>query len=181
MAPLSDTRAPVIPSPHRGGDASAFFRIAAHKTSVAVARRAAREELRQWGLASEWCDDVVLVISELVTNAIVHTDSGVVTCRLRGGPQIHVAVGSEGRSVSRSDECPPVGVRPRDEARSPGEGGRGLFVVEALSTTWGVDVAAPGAGWTAWAVIAAPAPAAGRESAQAPGSAAATTHGEDPR
>lgn len=181
MAPLSDTRAPVIPAPRRGGDASADFRIAAHKTSVAVVREAAREELRQWGLASEWCDDVVLVISELVTNAIVHTDSGVVSCRLRGGPQIRVEVGSEGRSLSRSDACSPSGFRPPDEAGPPDEGGRGLLVVEALSTAWGLEVAATGAGWTVWAMVTDPGPAPVREPAPAPGSATATTHGEDPR
>lgn len=149
MAPLSDT-APAIAPPSRGAShPNAVFWLAAHPISVGVARRKVREQLRCWGLASGTCDDVLLVVSELVTNAIVHTVTDTVVCRLRGGPEIFVEVGSEGHSAFRGD------------ARSPGEGegGRGLLVVEALSTRWGIDAAGPGDSWTAWATIAVPAAA----------------------
>ncbi|WP_329140227.1 ATP-binding protein [Streptomyces sp. NBC_01476] len=146
----------VSPSPAAaGGQPHTAFRVPAHPTAVRTVRRAARVELRGWGVPDAVCDDVELIISELVTNAIVHTVSDSVTCRLRGGPEIRVEVGSEGRAGTQGD------------ARPPGEGGRGLVVVEALSTSWGIDVATPGAGWTAWATVTVSAPAA--------------RHGEDPR
>ncbi len=79
------------------------------------------------------CDDVELVVSELVTNAI-----------RAGSPVVGVAVGLERTRVV---------LRVRDEAvgwpaqRTPGSddpGGRGLPVVSALSATWGVRLAETG-------------------------------------
>jgi anti-sigma regulatory factor (Ser/Thr protein kinase) len=149
MAPLTGTRTPLIPSPRRSGEAYAVCRLPADRTSVGALRRETRTALGRWGLPADVCDDVVLVVSELVTNAIVHAVSDVVVCRLLGGgPEVRVEVGSEGHSESRID------------LRPPGEGGRGLVVVEALSTAWGVNVPTPGGGWTAWATIAVPVPAA---------------------
>lgn len=173
MAPLPGTT-PVITAPREdGGAAYAVFRFAAHPTSVGVARRVTREELRGWGVPSEACDDLVLIVSELVTNAIVHTSGDTVTCHLRGGREIYVEVGSQGPAGSRGD------------ARSAGEGGRGLLVVESLSTTWGINVASPGAGWTAWATLAVPARTCDSASASPSVSASAgmtvAAHGEDPR
>jgi anti-sigma regulatory factor (Ser/Thr protein kinase) len=158
----------VIASPRQdSGDPRAVFRFAAHPTSVGAVRRETREELYRWGLTSEVCDDVVLIVSELVTNAIVHTVSDTVTCRLRGGREIYVEVGSEGPSGSRGD------------VRSADEGGRGLLVVESLSTTWGINVASPGAGWTAWATLTVPVPSPVPASAAV--SAWVATHGQDAR
>jgi anti-sigma regulatory factor (Ser/Thr protein kinase) len=124
---------------------------------VGALRRETRTALDRWGLPADVCDDVVLVVSELVTNAIVHAVSDVVVCRLLGGgSEVRVEVGSEGHSESRTD------------LRPPGEGGRGLVVVEALSTAWGVDVPTPGRSWTAWAAIAVPAPAVPATSVEVP-------------
>lgn len=159
MAPLPGTAPAIAPREAGGGDRHTAFRLAAHPASVGTLRREAREELRRWGLAAAVCDDVVLIVSELVTNAVVHSAGDTVTCLLRGGPEIYVEVGSEGRGGFRCD------------ARSEDEGGRGLLVVEALSTTWGVHVASPGAGWTAWATLTVPAPAR----------SGAAAHAEDPR
>jgi anti-sigma regulatory factor (Ser/Thr protein kinase) len=146
MAPLTGTRLPLIPSPRRSGEAYAVFRLPADRTSVGTLRRDSRSALDRWGLPDGVCDDVVLVVSELVTNAIVHAVSDVVVCRLLGGgSEVRVEVGSEGHSA------------PRTDLRPPGEGGRGLVVVEALSTAWGADVPTPGGSWTAWATIAVPA------------------------
>jgi anti-sigma regulatory factor (Ser/Thr protein kinase) len=155
MAPLTGIRTPLIPAPRRSpprrtGEEYAVLRLTADRTSVRTARRAARAELERWGVPEEVCDDVVLIVSELVTNAIVHAVSDVVVCRLQGaGAEVRVQVGAEGPSTSRTD------------ARPLGECGRGLVVVEALSAAWGVDVPVPGAGWTAWATVAVPATASG--------------------
>lgn len=138
-----------------------MFRLAADRTSASGARREVRTALASWGLRDEVCDDVVLVVSELVTNAIVHAAGDVVVCRLRcGGPEVRVEVVSEGHGEPGGDD------------RAPGECGRGLVVVDALSTAWGFDVPTPGGGWTAWATIAThPAPASGTGSGPAPGPA----------
>ncbi|MFJ5611557.1 ATP-binding protein [Streptomyces sp. NPDC093221] len=161
MAALTGLRTPPITSSRPSGDVYAVFRLAARRTSVSAARHEARAELDRWGLPEGVRDDIVLVVSELVTNAIVHSLSDSVTCHLRGGgPEVYVEVGSEGRSASRHD------------ARPPDEGGRGLVVVEALSTTWGINVPSPGAGWTAWATFTVRA---------APADDASATYSEDPR
>ncbi|SEG57083.1 Histidine kinase-like ATPase domain-containing protein [Actinacidiphila yanglinensis] len=139
-----------------------MFRLTADRTSASAARREVRTALASWSLRDEVCDDVVLVVSELVTNAIVHAAGDLVVCRLRCvGPEVRVEVASEGHGDPGGDD------------RAPGECGRGLVVVDALSTAWGFDVPTPGGGWTAWATIAThPAPASG--TVPEPGRAAAS-------
>lgn len=132
-------------SPENCGDLRTVLRFPAHRSGVAAVRRKAREQLRSWGIPARVCDDAVLIVSELATNAIVHTASDTVTCHLGGGPEIYVEVGSDGRSAPRGT-ADPVG----DSA------GRGLLVVEALSSMCGISVPAPGAGWTAWATLDVP-------------------------
>ena len=78
-------------------------------------------------------DTAELLVSELVTNAVVH-----------GGSGVRVSVEStEGRvRVSVSDESPTVPI-----LRNPvpeDEHGRGMFLVATLSSRWGVDPSTPG-------------------------------------
>ncbi|MFI5530497.1 SpoIIE family protein phosphatase [Kitasatospora sp. NPDC051853] len=93
-----------------------------------------RDALRRWGVA-ELVDSAELLASELVTNAIRHTDrDAMFTARLyREGA-------GEGRARLR--------VEVEDESdlwptrRTPGEqasSGRGLMLVEALADAWGVE------------------------------------------
>jgi serine phosphatase RsbU (regulator of sigma subunit)/anti-sigma regulatory factor (Ser/Thr protein kinase) len=98
--------------------------------SVPAARRLVRDALASWG-AQHVVDDAVLVVSELVTNAIVHAGTRVdVTCRYDGG-QIQIEV---------VDRHPPralpldVGPPPTDR-----EGGRGLYLCATLANSWGVE------------------------------------------
>jgi anti-sigma regulatory factor (Ser/Thr protein kinase) len=54
--------------------------------AVSTLRRLAASALAQWGIGQDKTDDVVLVLSELVTNALVHTDGPArVRLRLRAG------------------------------------------------------------------------------------------------
>ena len=76
-------------------------------------------------------DEAVLLTSELVTNAIRHTASGmggkVIVSVYRADTRVHVEVRDDG-----SDHVPVVS--PHDEAR---ESGYGLGLVELLAHHWG--------------------------------------------
>ena len=109
-----------------------------------LAARQAREEVRSavtdWQLSS-CLDDALLIASELVTNAATH---GV------GEVSLHLRVSGSLLRIEVQDEQ--VDVLP--ETRAPGEtepGGRGLHLVEALSSNWGWEVYAQTK--TIWAEI----------------------------
>ncbi len=110
-------------------------------STAAEARRFVRETFRSWGVpgsaaqASDLIDDVVLLTSELVTNAVVHAGTQVqVTCRMTG-TAVEVAV--RDRHPSR-----PLGVPayPADDLAGR-TSGRGLLLPSALATAWGVTYA----------------------------------------
>lgn len=112
-------------------------RLAADPASARVARRFLLDALA--GAATPDLEDiVVLLASELVTNAVVHADSEV-DVRVRLTPTaVRVEV------TDTSDAVPLPG--PVDETATSG---RGLALVEALAETWGVDVL-PAGGKTIW-------------------------------
>lgn len=93
--------------------------------------RNAREFVAQVVDGSPVADDVVLLVSEVATNAVVHTASG------KGGT--FTIVVRPGDSVIRVEvhdggsETPPDIRPPEDLAGS----GRGLGLVESLATRWG--------------------------------------------
>lgn len=104
------------------------------ETSVAKARRFVREKLIGRGYDAEVMDDVELLVSELLTNAIIHTFSKFdgVTLLLAIRPHvIHVEIADSGSSSVPQMRKSPEG------GRANGEGGRGLLIVETLASTWG--------------------------------------------
>ena len=105
--------------------------------AVPEARRALRELLGQWGRPGR-SDIAELLTSELVTNAIVHTDHDAV---------LTATVGPRGLRVEARDF---VARRPR--LRVPvaddGTNGRGLLLVQSLADAWGVR--AHGVGKAVW-------------------------------
>ncbi|MFD8347598.1 ATP-binding protein [Streptomyces coelicoflavus] len=110
-----------------------FFRR--ERRAVPDARRYAHETLAGWGLAdTERGEDVLLCVSELVTNALLY---GVPPGRLfllflrYDGRVLRVEVHDSGGGVPRINAG-------RDE------GGRGLLLVAALSDAWGVREREPG-------------------------------------
>jgi len=111
--------------------ATATKGLPADTRSAGEARRFVDEVLAQWDCA-QLLDDVQLLVSELVTNAVVHagSEAQVAVRLLPDALRIEV--------VDRGGDAPlPSEVRPPS---SPGaESGRGLFLVESLATTWGVE------------------------------------------
>ncbi|MEU9981570.1 ATP-binding protein [Streptomyces sp. NPDC050856] len=113
-------------------------------TAVPEVRRSLRELLRHWG-RPETTDAAELLTSELVTNALIHTDHGaVVTARVTPG-RLRVEV---------RDFVPEP---PRPHLPECGERthGRGLFLVQALADEWGVTT--HGMGKVVWFELSAPA------------------------
>lgn len=129
-----------------GGAAGRRFRfeLAAHPGSVAQARHLARARLTGWSVCEDTCDSATLVISELVTNAIVHTASGRVVCELQTQDDtVRIAVRDEG--------CAPGEPHPSPQ-RPDEEHGRGLLLVDALCRAWGTQEDGPGL--LVWAELA---------------------------
>jgi anti-sigma regulatory factor (Ser/Thr protein kinase) len=111
-----------------------FFRR--ERRSIPAARRFAYETLTGWGLAqAEHGDDVLLCVSELATNALLHG--------VPPGRHFLVFLRYDGRvlRVEVHDSGPGT---PRIADVAEGEGGRGLLLVAALSDRWGVRERDPG-------------------------------------
>jgi serine phosphatase RsbU (regulator of sigma subunit)/anti-sigma regulatory factor (Ser/Thr protein kinase) len=98
---------------------------------IAGARRQLRELLHDWA-DEDQVDSAVLMVSEMVTNVLVHTDGDALLVAEargeRGARRLRVEV------ADASDELP--------HRRRPGEmasSGRGLVLMEMLAHAWGVD------------------------------------------
>ena len=106
--------------------AAAAWTLTARPTAVAQARDLIRDRLSDWGLQG-LADVVELLVSELVTNALRY---GIAPFGLR------MTRDSENVMIEVSDGNPTV---PRLRNVQVGdEGGRGLHLVDELSTDWGV-------------------------------------------
>jgi DNA-binding NarL/FixJ family response regulator len=111
-----------------------------HVQSARVARSFVRETLRSWGVTDP-LDDALLVVSELVSNAIVHARS---SCELRLGlSPVIVRVEVVDAGGGTPDPLPPSRTRPH---------GRGLTLIDAVASAWGVDPQVAG-GKVVWAEI----------------------------
>ncbi|MEV5127927.1 ATP-binding protein [Streptomyces decoyicus] len=120
------------------------FHLPARRTSVPEARRRVSALLLEWGADQQVRDDVELVVSELFTNAVRHTDSEKVGCELAlFGAHIRIEITDQG---GPEDSAPHVQPGSVDK-----ECGRGLFLVGALSESWGSRPADSGQGRVVWA------------------------------
>jgi anti-sigma regulatory factor (Ser/Thr protein kinase) len=91
---------------------------------VAAARRFAAVVLKTWGCES---DDVILAISELAANAVLHARTHFAVILSMTDNELRVEVADHNPRL-------PVAVEPPAGAVS----GRGLMVVEKVSRAWGV-------------------------------------------
>jgi anti-sigma regulatory factor (Ser/Thr protein kinase) len=116
--------------------------------SVAVARQRLAADLIAAGIFAGAIGDAVLVVSELLSNAIRHArplpGASVQVAWALDDDAVEVAV-SDGGAVTRPTLA---------QATVSSLGGRGLSVVEYLARAWGVR--SDDRGLTVWAVLAAP-------------------------
>lgn len=126
-----------------------WFGLPALRSSVRPARDTVRDRLRAWQLPDDTCGDAVLLVSELTTNAVLHTGSGQVLCGLTlTGDQrrLRIELHDEGRTP----------VLPPEHRAGPGEeSGRGLFLVQQLADTWGSARSTRAEGKVVWAELTA--------------------------
>ncbi|NUR79302.1 MAG: ATP-binding protein, partial [Dermatophilaceae bacterium] len=124
---------------------AATYSVAADPRAVGLARSFTRNTLSAWGLHPDTIDTATLCLSELVTNAIIHTDAG---CELR------IVLDRGVLTTTVRDGGPSLVV---DLSRLPPEPlavhGRGLQIVSALSSRWGSELDA--VGMTVWFVLEA--------------------------
>jgi anti-sigma regulatory factor (Ser/Thr protein kinase) len=93
----------------------------------AAARRSVASMLREWGFDDEgWVQHAMIVVSELVTNAVVH-GGGCLALEVQAD-EGHVTVAAVDGSA----------VLPQSRVADDG-GGRGIRLIEALAAAWGVQ------------------------------------------
>ncbi|WP_181160424.1 MULTISPECIES: ATP-binding protein [Streptomyces] len=121
---------------------------------VPLARDFTRQALYDWGwLPAEGADrraaaeDVLLVVSELVTNACLHAE---------GPEELRVSLDAKVLRLEVEDRGSGQ-PEPRTPHRAGRPGGHGMFIVQRLCLDWGVLRAPSADGKTVWAELAAPA------------------------
>ncbi|MEU6542592.1 ATP-binding protein [Streptomyces sp. NPDC046859] len=121
---------------------------------VPLARDFARQALYAWGwLPAASADrraaaeDVLLVVSELVTNACLHAEGPDALLIAYDNKVIRVEVSDKGTGQPS----------PRTPHRAGRPGGHGMFIVQRLCLDWGVVRSAGQVGKTVWAELGAPA------------------------
>ncbi|MEE4542222.1 ATP-binding protein [Streptomyces sp. V4-01] len=144
------------PSPQPGNPAldppagEAVWHLPRHGRSVGRGRAALRAQAAAWGLPEDTAETAVLLVSELVTNAVRHSRVRgrriEIRCELREGA-LRVEVSDAG------DGVPAVRAAGADD-----ESGRGLALVAALAADWGVLPRPHGIGKTVWFACRLPKP-----------------------
>jgi anti-sigma regulatory factor (Ser/Thr protein kinase) len=111
----------------------AVGRFAATTHAPRAARHFVVDALQAWGFSREFADDAALVSTELATNAVVHA----------GSPfSITVAAGDSQVRISVRDASP---IAPHAANKGVmAQSGRGLGLVAALSSDWGLELFADG-------------------------------------
>jgi anti-sigma regulatory factor (Ser/Thr protein kinase) len=126
--------------------------LRATSASSRIARDFATTTLHAWGL-SELVDDAVVIISELVTNAVRH---GLPPYAAAAGDMpIKLTLVRQGRFVVCIVSDPGGRSPEQRSADDVCENGRGLHVIEALSRVWGWTPL-PGTGKAVWAALSIP-------------------------
>jgi anti-sigma regulatory factor (Ser/Thr protein kinase) len=121
----------------------ATYLVNADPRAVAPARQFLLNTLAKWGVDEGTVDNAVLCLSELITNAVIHTGAG---CELR------LVLDDGVLTTTVRDGGSSVVVDPRHVTVDPlAVHGRGLQIVDACSTRWGSELDA--VGMTVWFVL----------------------------
>ncbi|MFH9268556.1 ATP-binding protein [Streptomyces sp. NPDC017546] len=129
------------------------------------ARHRVQEAMRAWGEPADRVEAAALIVTELVTNAVQHTSTRRIRCRLlRSADGVRICVWNRGRARIPAPATPgdsaglPVGGVPAmggheddDALDRLAEDGRGLLLVDALAARWGTRAAL--AGRLVWADV----------------------------
>ncbi|QGV77031.1 ATP-binding protein [Streptomyces ficellus] len=110
--------------PAAGCPRQALLTLAAEEDQVRTAREFTAAVLGRWHMPADDRDSVVLIVSELATNAVLHGGSEMTVRLALGGDILHVAVTDCGATPAR---------RPERPGGDPVEHGRGLGIVECLA------------------------------------------------
>jgi len=106
---------------------AAITTLPAQDRSPGAARRVVQQALTDAGL-EVMLDDALLLVTELVTNAVVHAGTEV---------ELHVEIGAGRARIEVVDRG--AGALPalRGDPEAAREGGRGIFLLDALAQEWG--------------------------------------------
>ncbi|MEU7179753.1 MULTISPECIES: ATP-binding protein [Streptomyces] len=122
------------------------YRLRSDDRSARWARKALLRQLQMWRLGGDFAHDAELLLSELVTNAVraqgsAPAEVGVRFALLAGRLWLEVRDASDGEPVM-------------NEAEEDEECGRGLLLVDALASGWGV--VRDSTGKTVWVELTLP-------------------------
>ncbi|MFG2477251.1 ATP-binding protein [Streptomyces fagopyri] len=143
---MSARTAPPPQQPAEPGTAEVRRRLPHSPRSPGRARALLRSQLAEWSIDGEVVLVAELLLSELVTNSLLHArapkgrEIGVRVARYEGRLRVEVADAHDGRPRVR-------------EAAAEDEHGRGLALVEALSDRWGCCPRLHGIGKATWAEV----------------------------
>ncbi|MCX5216036.1 ATP-binding protein [Kitasatospora sp. NBC_00240] len=113
-----------------GGRRGAVWELAHHPASAGAARRITRAALRAWSCDEEITDQALLVVSELVSNAIEHALPPIALRlgRPTPGDTLHIAVDDGGPAAQEGTWT---------ASCAPEEHGRGRAIIAGLATAHG--------------------------------------------
>ncbi len=102
------------------------------RADVRSGRRFVQQTVAGWGYP-ELADDAALVVSELITNVVLHARTAMAVTVRNSGAGVRLEVADE------SGEMPRLRVHTAESGT-----GRGLYVVAAVAAAWGADPVAKG-------------------------------------
>lgn len=136
------TRPDLAAEPVPPGALAAVHDVPPDPAGVGEARRFLRRTLGDWGVDEDTIDTAELCLSELVTNAIMHTAAGCGVRVLLDHGVLTTTVRDHGTPDTTSVE------EPEDPLQTHG---RGLLLVDALASRWGSEL--DSVGTAVWFVL----------------------------
>ncbi|MFI0219052.1 ATP-binding protein [Streptomyces lydicus] len=141
MSPTTVAAAPVAVLPRPLTSRAFEVALAPDPVHICGLRHSTATLMRRWAVPPSLADDVILVVSELASNAVEHGHGTVALRMWHADGTLHVEV--------RDDNPAPARLR---DAGETDVCGRGLFLVAVLARSWGVS----DDGKTTWATFRLP-------------------------